>query len=160
MNAISLPRVLFCLLAVCVIWAWAADSQEQALPAGAAKDTVVKVCTACHDAAKFRRLRLDEDDWSEKVADMVDRGAQATPEQTEAIVGYLVANFGPGSKVLVNSAPIEELRRVLGLATDEASAIVAWRREHGPFHTWTDLAKVPGVDRSKIEARKDLLSFS
>ena len=160
MSPASFTRLLSCLAIAGTFIVWAADPPEGPLPPGAAKDVVVKACTACHGTAKFRRLRLPEDDWSDKVDDMVDRGAEATPEQAKAIVAYLTANFGPDSKVLVNSAPLEELKRVLGLSTDEGSAVIAWREQHGAFHSWTDLANVPGVDKKKIEAKKDLLAFS
>jgi competence protein ComEA len=160
MRRISLVRFLLVLVLPDLLAASAAGPEEQALPPGAAKDTVIKVCTACHGPARFRRLRLAAGNWSDTVDDMVDRGAQATPEQIEAIVAYLAANFGPESKVLVNSAPLEELKHVLGLTTEEASAIIAYRREHGPFRAWTDLLNVPGLDRKKIEAKKDTLAFS
>ena len=155
----SIHRLLLCVVPIAFGLVWAADSEERDLPAGPGKDAVATVCSACHAMGKIRRLRLPADGWAGKIDDMVDRGAQATPEQIDAVGAYLTANFGPGAKVRVNTAPLEELRAVLGLTADESSAVVAWRKKNGDFRSWIDVAKVPGVDGGKVEGKKDLMAF-
>ncbi len=90
---------------------------------------------------------------------MVEQGAEATEQEQTAIVDYLVHNFGPDSKVRINTAPATEIRVVLGFANDEAKAVVAYREQHGDFKQIADLLKVPGLNSSKVEAAKERLTF-
>jgi competence protein ComEA len=139
--------------------ALAADDDARALPDGPGKDLVAKVCIDCHTAATFRKMRLDEDGWWDKVGDMVDRGAKADEKQQAEVVAYLARNFGPDSKVNVNTAPHSELIVVLGFTVDESKALVAYRTDHGAFKEWSDVLKVPALDAKKVEAQKDKMAF-
>jgi len=138
----------------------AADEKEiKALPDGPGKDAVVKACLDCHGAANFRKARKEPGEWSDSVDDMVDRGAKIPPGQTEAVVAYLVKNFGAGAKVQMNSAPLEEIKVVLGFTVPEAQAVVDYREMHGAYKEWSEVAKVRGVDATKVEAKKDAMAF-
>jgi mono/diheme cytochrome c family protein len=110
-----------------------ADDEAKVLPDSPGKEVVAKVCIDCHDAGTFRKMRFNEDEWWEKVADMVDRGAKADEKQQAAIVGYLTPR--------------------------ESEAVVSYRTDYGPFKQWQDLLKVAGVDGKKIEAKKDKMAF-
>jgi competence protein ComEA len=90
---------------------------------------------------------------------MIDRGAKATQPEIDAIVAYLVKNFGKGAKVQMNSAPLEEIKAVLGFTVPEAKAVVDYREQNGAYKDWRDVLKAPGVDPAKIESRKDAMSF-
>jgi competence protein ComEA len=151
--------ILLLTLAACV--ALAADDDEDAkkLPDGAGKDAVVAACFACHGPGHFRKARLTKDEWADKVADMMDRGAQATDAQVAAIVDYLAQNFGKNSKLWINTAPYEELRSVLKLTVKEAQALTEWRDQNGSFKNLEELKKVAGVDAGKIDAKKDVIAF-
>lgn|SRR5271157_500796 len=153
MKAISIGA----LVAACFASAAAEDLKR--LPDVPGKDIVVRVCTKCHDPGNFTKKRLNRDDWDDQIADMVERGAVLTPKELTAVLDYLTANFGPDAKVNVNSAPIDELKSVLGLTSPEANAIVEYRKAHGKFKAWRDLLKVPGVDAKKIEAKAALMTF-
>ncbi len=72
-----------------------AGQDDPALPDAPGKAVVVRVCTACHEAATFTQLRLTREEWAHEVAGMIERGAQANPKQARAIVNYLTAHFGP-----------------------------------------------------------------
>src|SRR4051812_48799608 len=138
----------------------AADDEEaKALPDGPGKDVTVKVCLSCHGTGNIRKKRLTKEGWAEQVADMVDRGAEATEAQQTVVVEYLTRNFGKASKVHINTAPFEELRSVLGLSVEEAKAVLTYRKENGDFKSWEDLLKVPGVDAKKIESRKESIAL-
>jgi competence protein ComEA len=150
--------LLICIAAAAAGWA-ADDEDVKGLPDAPGKDVVVKLCLSCHGAANFRKKRLTKDGWSEQVADMIDRGAQATDEQAATIVDYLTQTFGKESKVNVNTAPFEELKSVLGLTTEESRAVVAWRKENGDFKSWQDVKKVPGIDPQKLENKKETIVF-
>jgi len=155
MRAVLLLPVAFAVLCL------AADDDGNAplLPDGPGKEVVAKVCVECHSVDRMRSLRISKDEWWEKVADMVDRGAKLTDPETEAVVSYMAQNFGPDSKVWVNTAPMVELKSVLGFSVAEGNAVVAYRRDHPKFKAWSDLLQVPGMDAGKVEAKKDLMLF-
>jgi competence protein ComEA len=150
---------LLLFLIVCALCLAGDDEDAKRLPDGPGKEVVTKVCFDCHDSGRFRRFRLSHDDWDDKVADMVDQGAKASEEEITAIVDYLARNFGPDSKLQVNTAPMVELKAILELTAKDAQAIVDYREANGRFQQWQDLQKVPGIDANKIEAKKDLLAF-
>jgi competence protein ComEA len=137
----------------------AADDDAKLLPDGPGKEVIVRTCLECHDASSFRKQRLNRDDWTEKVGQMVDQGANATAQEQTAIVEYLVHNFGPGSKVRINTAPFSEIRVVLSFTNEETKAIIAYRDQHGNFKDLRDLLNVPGIDSKKVEAKKEMLAF-
>jgi competence protein ComEA len=150
-------------LLVCTALVWtaasAADPDAKLLPEGPGKDAVVKVCTECHGPASFRKARKTEEEWSETAQDMVERGAKALPAELTAVVTYLAQNFGPDSKVNMNTAPLEELKAVLRLTVPEAQAVIRYRQDNGSFKEWRDLLKVAGLDAAKVEAQKDRMGF-
>jgi competence protein ComEA len=145
------------LVGACLAFAAADDLKR--LPDVPGKEVVVRVCTKCHGPANIAKKRLSRDDWDDQVADMVERGAKATPKELAAVVDYLTANFGPDAKIPVNDAPIDELKSVLGLTSPEAVAIVEYRQSHGKFKAWRDLLKVSGVDAKKIAAGAARMTF-
>jgi len=141
------------------LMAAADDDDAKKLPEGQGKAAVMKACFSCHGSGNFRKARLTKDEWSDQVADMVDRGAQATDQEVAAIIDYLAQNFGKDSKIWVNTAPFSELKNVLQLTVKEAQAVSDWRDQNGSFKSLEDLKKVPGVDAAKIEAKKDRIAF-
>jgi len=101
---------------------------------------------------------------------MVSRGAELEDEDIETVVDYLAKNFGlnkaPASAtqraeqiVNVNQAKAAELAARLNLSSEQADAMVAYRQKNGKFKDWHDLAKVPGIQASDIESKKDKLQF-
>jgi competence ComEA-like helix-hairpin-helix protein len=137
----------------------AEDEDAKRLPTGPGRDTVAQSCLNCHTSAYFRRLRIDKDAWSEKVGDMMDRGAKITDAQAAIIVDYLSRTFGPGAKMNVNTAPYEELKAILSLTNPETQALMAARKEKGQFKSIDELKAVNGVDEKKIDAKKEMITF-
>ncbi|HUB31440.1 MAG TPA: helix-hairpin-helix domain-containing protein [Bryobacteraceae bacterium] len=146
------------LLAGCV-FAAGDDQEAKNLPDGAGKEVVAKVCLSCHGAGNFRQMRKTKDEWTDQVGDMIDKGAEATDEQQAVIVAYLSQNFGPDSKINVNTAPFEEIKRVLVLTAKETQAFVDYRKQNGAFKAVAELDKIPGVPPDKIDAKKDQIAF-
>jgi competence ComEA-like helix-hairpin-helix protein len=147
------------LAAFCCSAAQSADEDAKTLPEGPGRTVTAKVCLNCHESTAFRKARMDRDEWEREVGIMVDNGAKATDAELQTIVDYLVENFGPKSKIHVNTAPVGEIKSVLGLTAAQAVAIVDYREAKGPFKTVADLLKVPQIDARKIEDHKDLLAF-
>ncbi len=109
--------------------AFAADESAKLLPDAPGKEVVSKVCTECHDTSNIRKLRIPRNEWSDKMDDMVDRGAKGTDQEMMAILDYLTQNFGPDSRIFVNTAPFSELKSVLQLTNDETTAVIEYRKE-------------------------------
>jgi competence protein ComEA len=128
----------------------------QELPAGPGKDTVEKVCTACHGVEAIVALQGGKDIWQGIVDDMKGRGADGSADDFKTIVNYLSKYFG--NNVNVNTASAQELMD-LDLSTDEAAAIVKYRTDNGNFKEFADLKKVPGLDASKLEPIQKRIKF-
>lgn len=139
-----------------------ADDSKASLPEGPGKETTVKICGKCHGVDVTVSRREDADGWNAIVLQMIKRGAKGTDDQFGQIVDYLAEHF-PKSQALpriaVNSASAQDLEASLGLSDQEASAIVKYREQKGPFKTFDDLVKVPGIDTSKLEAKKSRIDF-
>lgn len=116
-----------------------------------------KICTECHELEAVTALRRTRRDWNDMVTTMAQRGANGTEDQFATIKKYLTRYYG---LVAVNSASAEEFSAVLGLAAEDATAIVEHRKANGKFADAAALAKVPGIDKSKIEAQVDALVFN
>ena len=72
----------------------AASTATVTLPGGPGKDLVEARCTACHDLERVAVIKRQKADWPALVANMVGRGAVATPDEVQAITSYLVSHFG------------------------------------------------------------------
>jgi cytochrome c5 len=64
------------------------------LPSGAGKELVEARCVTCHDLLRIVASRRPKSDWDGIVANMVDRGATATPEERQMMISYLATQFG------------------------------------------------------------------
>jgi mono/diheme cytochrome c family protein len=65
-----------------------------ALPSGPGKELVEARCVACHDLERVASAKRQRSQWPALVANMVSRGAVATPEEAQAISSYLASHFG------------------------------------------------------------------
>jgi mono/diheme cytochrome c family protein len=72
----------------------AAGAVKVSLPAGAGKELVETRCTACHDLERVATIKRQKAEWPALVANMVGRGAVASPEEAQTIASYLAAQFG------------------------------------------------------------------
>jgi cytochrome c5 len=68
-----------------------------ALPAGDGRDLVATACSQCHTLSVIMAGRDGPVGWKNHVYNMVLRGAQLTPRETETVLQYLVTHFGPGA---------------------------------------------------------------
>jgi mono/diheme cytochrome c family protein len=64
------------------------------LPPGSGKELVEARCVTCHDLLRIVASRRQKTDWDGIVANMINRGATATPDERQTIVSYLAAQFG------------------------------------------------------------------
>jgi competence protein ComEA len=61
--------------------------------------------------------------------------------------------------VRINKATAKQIDDVLVLAEGLADAIVKYRDANGPFATWDDLMKVPGLDAKVLVVQKAKVVF-
>jgi competence ComEA-like helix-hairpin-helix protein len=143
-------------LIVCPLFLLSVARAQDDIPAGPGKDTVQRVCTACHDLGAVQTMNGNKDIWQSVADDMRSRGADGTDEDFKTIVTYLSKYFGP--TVNVNTAEAKDLE-TLDLTTAEAAAIVKYRTDKGNFKVLADLSKVPNLDMSKLEPLKKRIKF-
>lgn len=71
--------------------------QAAGLPEGIGREVVEAVCTGCHQTSQITRSSgYTREDWAELIGAMVD--LSASPEQRDAIVGYLAAQSPPNQR--------------------------------------------------------------
>jgi cytochrome c5 len=110
------------------------------LPQGEGRDLVAVACTQCHALAPILAGREGPAGWKRHVHNMVLRGAQLSPSESESVIRYLAANFGPGvappGKVAVTlpaGAGKELVETRCTLCHDlERVAVVKRPRQHWP----------------------------
>jgi DNA uptake protein ComE-like DNA-binding protein len=116
----------------------------------------VKVCSACHTMQIVMDTPKDIDAWHDTVQSMLDRGAQATPEELDLVMQFLFENI---STVDVNHADSETLMTVLHASEPAVDAILA-RRQARRFKDLAELENaIPGLDRALLESKKRMIFF-
>jgi len=71
--------------------------EHPALPPGDGRDLMIRVCSQCHSPDVAADQQLDQAGWKTLVEQMASRGASATEEEFDQIVGYLAKAF-PAAK--------------------------------------------------------------
>jgi hypothetical protein len=66
-----------------------------AFPAGAMKTVADQACLRCHSSDMVRQQRLTEKQWTAEITKMAGWGAVVPEDQKDALIAYLVQNFGP-----------------------------------------------------------------
>ena len=144
----------------------AIGATAQSLPDGAGKDLVEVICTACHSTERIAAKHMTKTEWQAKVLEMLQEEPDVTQGERDQISDYLARSFPPpeklngNDKVNVNEAAARDLATALQIPSEQADAIVEYRKQKGNFKTLEDLKRVPGLDAAKVEANKDRLTFS
>ena len=132
----------------------------QAAPGGfpdtSGKAALLKVCSNCHSAESVVQSLRTRQEWSDVVDQMSRYGAEASDQEFDQILSYLVKHFSP---IRVNKATAKELESTLDVPANVAEAIVAFRAEKGDFKTPEDVKGVPGVEAAKLDRQKARLVF-
>jgi len=132
-------------------------AQAQNIPDAPGSKIVTRVCTACHDLGPITSMAGSKDDWQGVVDDMMGKGAEGSADDFKTIVTYLAKYYG--NPVNVNTAAAASMASDLGLTDAEAAAIVKYRTDNGNFKAYADLAKVPGLDMTKLDPLKNRIKF-
>lgn len=72
-----------------------ATDAHPTLPAGPARNIVIRTCSECHPIEIVTQQHLSPEAWRKLVKMMADNGAVATKDELEQITAYLAAAFPP-----------------------------------------------------------------
>jgi cytochrome c5 len=64
-------------------------------PPGEGKSVADSACLSCHSTDLVRQQRLTDKQWSASLTKMIGWGAEVPESKKEALLAYLVKNFGP-----------------------------------------------------------------
>jgi cytochrome c5 len=64
-------------------------------PLGEGKAIADSACLSCHSSDMVRQQRLTEKQWTASVTKMIGWGAEVPESRKDALIAYLVKNFGP-----------------------------------------------------------------
>jgi len=132
-------------------------AQDDGLPEGKGKDVVLKMCVSCHGLDRVTSEKYTKKRWSDVVDDMVTRGAEGSDADADAVVSYLTRNFG--KPVNINTSTAKEIENGLSFSAEQSEALVRYRSGHGPFKTYDDLLKVPGIDTRLLDEQRKNIQF-
>ena len=131
------------------------------LPEGPGMAETARTCKGCHEVERSVSLRQDKDGWNTTLTKMVGFGMRAKDSDLAIIADYL-AKFYPADAIPplnVNKCSAIELESRLGMKRSQAALFLAYREKAGPFKTFADLKKAPGVNPDKIEEKKTQIVF-
>ena len=98
--------------AVVILLSFATAAAQDSLPDKPGRETVERLCSACHELDTATGTRHTRAEWRSLVEAMVNRGAKGTDEEFAAIVEYLATYLG---LVNVNKAPAAEIEAALAI---------------------------------------------
>ena len=133
-----------------------ATAAQDRFPETTGKAVLLKVCSNCHTAESVVQSLRTRQEWTDVVDQMSRYGAEASDQEFDQILAYLVKHFSP---IRINKATAMDLESTLDLPANVAEAIVAYRTENGDFKTADEVKKVPGLEAGRIEAHKARLVF-
>jgi hypothetical protein len=133
--------------------------KKPSLPSGPMQEKAGMACLGCHTAQIIVQQQLDRRGWAKEVDKMIRWGTLVSPEDREALIDYLVKNFGPREngkeEATLPPGPGVEKVRAVCLACHDAGNIVAegrdargWTRILNKMEDWG--AVIPSAERETI----------
>jgi competence protein ComEA len=129
---------------------------QDPFPEATGKAALLNACSNCHTPETVIQTLRTRQEWTDVLDQMVRYGADASDQEFDQILTYLVKYFSP---IRVNKATAKDLEAAMDIPAAVAEAIVAYRAENGEFKTLDDLKKVGGVDGAQVDALKARVSF-
>src|SRR5262249_3671557 len=112
------------LVACASLFVQSARAADSDFPDGAGKHELLRACTVCHNSDRIHSAKKSREQWVTTVNRMQNKGVDATADEIDLIVEYLVASFSPNNKVNVNKAEPTDFVTLLALTAKDAQAIV------------------------------------
>lgn len=116
------------------------EATPKDLPPGDGREVIAVACTQCHSLAPIMMMRDGTAGWKRFVQNMILRGAQLTPQESDTVVQYLASNFGPGANPMKSGARMESLPDGAGKELVESRCSLCH-----------DLGRITSVKRNKSE---------
>ena len=88
-------------------------------PETTGKAALLRVCSNCHSAESVVQSLRTRQEWSDVVDQMSRYGAEASDQEFDQILTYLVKHFSP---IRINKATAKDLESTLSVPADEAAA--------------------------------------
>jgi competence protein ComEA len=129
---------------------------QDRFPETTGKSAFLKICSNCHTADSVVQSLKTRQEWSDVIDQMAHFGAEASEQEFDQILAYLVKHFSP---IKVNTATATDLEATLDVPAGVADAIVTRRTDNGEFKTIDDLKQVPGLDAGKVDAQRARIVF-
>lgn len=107
------------------LWAAGQAKARVQLPDAPGKDTVQKICAACHGVEVIVPRGMTRQEWSQVVANMVAKGAKGTDEEFAQVLDYLAANFPPTKVAAPGASAGAQAIRTPGAPTRGAGLLAA-----------------------------------
>lgn len=105
--------------------AFAQPKPAVVLPDGDGKEIATEFCQDCHKLTNLTKAHKSADDWRDTLQTMMDRGARLPAEKVDALIPYLVKNFGPKTDAPQDAAPAAATPAAAAPSTDAAPAAAA-----------------------------------
>ena len=147
--------VLLCSLGVLTVLLRATVPDD--LPEGKGQDVVLRMCTSCHGTEVLTANRYSMSRWTSVVDQMVSMGAAGSDEEASLVVSYLTRFFG--RPVNINTSTAKQIEDGLSFTAAESELLVKYRTDKGPFKTYEDLQKVPGLNADMLDEQKNNIQF-
>ena len=119
---------------------------------------VEAICSECHTTERIAAQQLTKPQWDAKVLEMLQEAPDVKQSERDTIVEYLSKNFPAHANV--NKDGPKALQAVLDISLESATSIVIYRQKNGSFKTLDDLKKVPGLDATKLDAKREIIDFN
>jgi cytochrome c oxidase cbb3-type subunit 3 len=114
MLRITFVRALLCFAGSAAVLSGQANRATE-LPDAPGRDTIKKVCGACHPAEIVLGKGMSREQWGGIVSNMIGRGAKGTDAEFAEVVDYLSRNLPPQANSMANQPSPAPRRRGGGL---------------------------------------------
>jgi len=131
------------------------------MPEGEGKKLIVQRCQLCHSLENVVNSHRSKDDWAALVDMMIENGATLTDSETDTVIDYLAANYGPKSQPMGNApspAPASSLLTTTATILDPDQARFTAPPESLGFPVGAQMCAISG-DFSKQSSFSFLLKF-
>lgn len=95
------------------------------LPDAPGRETVQKVCAACHGVEVIVPRGMTRQEWSQVIANMVAKGAKGTDDEFAQVLDYLATNFPPTKTAPAGASAGAPAIRTPGAPTRGAGLLAA-----------------------------------